>query len=306
MKTIFYLVFLTTLVSFQVSAQTYSVQFKVKNQPNNTVILGSIKADRFTAIDSTRANEGSIRFTLKENNHSGIYRIVLGQSSYAKIMNEAPQQIDFIFNKENIDIATNFKAPLDSAIVLNSEENKLWYLVLNYEKNYREEFAILEQEVNHFWAKHDTINAVKKTNDFNRLQMARDLFIGQKSQQNNELFAAKLMVLYREPIQDGYLSPDERKQIFQNEYFKTVDFANEQLINSNGYSDKIFEYLVTYNQTEFTKKEREIAYKKGVDIILTHANKNEKVYQFIKSYLNHGFEMLQMQSLIDYVNTNFN
>ncbi len=292
-----------SIFSFQTFAQSYSINFEVKNQPKQKVILGKIKGDDFMAIDSSNANSDFINFKLPDNSEIGVYRIILGPTQYAKIMKEAPQQLDFIFNRENISIKTNFKSPFDSAQILQSDENKLWFSFLKYEQNYRKQFAIFEKEVDYLWAKKDTANALEKTNEFNRLQMARDLFIGQNTQLNSQLFAAQLIALFREPIMDGYLSKTERKDIFQKEYFNTVDFTNEQLINSAGYTDKIFQYLVTYNQSDFTNTEREAAYKNAVDIILANSNKNEKVYRFIVEYLNHGFEVLQMQNLIDYINT---
>jgi len=302
LKTNFFLIVLS-IFSYQAFAQSYSINVEVKNQPKQKVILGKIKGDDFMAIDSSIANSDFINFKLPDNSGIGVYRIILGQTPYAKIMKEAPQQLDFIFNRENIAIKTHFKAPFDSSQILQSDENKLWFSFLKYEQNYRKQFDIFEKEVDYLWTQKDTANALEKTNEFNRLQMARDLFIGQNTQQNSQLFAAQLIALFREPIMDGYLSKTERKDIFQKEYFKTVDFTNEQLINSAGYTDKIFRYLVTYNQSDFTNTEREAAYKNAVDIILANCNKNEKVYRFIVEYLNHGFEVLQMQNLIDYINT---
>jgi hypothetical protein len=153
------------------------------------------------------------------------------------------------------------------------------------------------------WAKKDTANALEKSNDFNRLQMARDVFIGQNAQQNSTLFAAELISVFREPVMDGYLSPNERNDFYQKEYFKTVDFTNEQIINTSVYTDKIFHYLLTFNQPNLTQTERETAYKKAVDTILAHTSKNEKVYRFITAYLTHGFEILQMENLVDYINS---
>lgn len=274
-------------------------------QPQNQAILGTIWGDDFVAIDSILATNEKIQFNLPQDAHAGMYRIIFGQTTYARIMNEAPQQLDFIFNKENIAINTYFKLPTDSAHVLHSKENTLWYSFLSYEQNYKKLFSILEKELDYLWAKKDTAQALKKSNEFNRLQMARDLFIGQDAQQNKELLAAKFISQLRQPIMDGDLTPEERKADFQKDFFKTVNFTDERLINSSVYTDKVFEYLVGYNNPTYTKNQREIVYFKAVDVIFEHTNANEKVHQFIIDYLIHGFEVLKLEKVIAYINENY-
>jgi hypothetical protein len=291
------------LYSFLGSAQTFTLKIAVSGQPTQKVILGTVSGDNFTPCDSIYPKNEVLVFTFPENSQTGMYRIIFGQTPYARIMNEAPQQLDFIFNRENIELKTSFKTPLKSTEVLQSEENKLWFDFLLYNDEYRKQFTILEKEMDDLWAKKDTANALEKSNDFNRLQMARDVFIGQNAQQNSTLFAAELISVFREPVMDGYLSPNERNDFYQKEYFKTVDFTNEQIINTSVYTDKIFHYLLTFNQPNLTQTERETAYKKAVDTILAHTSKNEKVYRFITAYLTHGFEILQMENLVDYINS---
>lgn len=287
-------------------SQAYTAVFNVVGQPKTQVKLGTISGDDFVAIDSILATNEKIQFGFPQNAHSGVYRVIFGKTPYARVMNEAPQQLDFIFNKENIIINTDFKYPTDSAKIVSSKENTLWYSFLKYEQNYKEKYAILEQELDLLWAKKDTAHALEKSNEFNRLQMVRDLYIGQQAQQNNELLAAKMMYQFRQPIMDGYLSVDERKDVFQKDFFKTIDFSDERLINSSVYTDKVFEYLVSYNNRTFTQSQREAEYIKAVDIILGNTNTNEKVHHFIIDYLIHGFKVLKLEKVISYINKNYN
>jgi hypothetical protein len=68
-----------------------------------------------------------VRWQFPGNAVPGMYRLVFGQTVYARVMNEAPQQLDFIFNNENIILETNFTAPQDSLLVVLSEENRVWF-----------------------------------------------------------------------------------------------------------------------------------------------------------------------------------
>ena len=292
-------------LSIQEKTQTFSIKIEVNNQPEGMVVLGVISGDNFIAIDSAKTNSTFIEFSLNKNNHKGIYSVNRGHTPYAKLMKEGPHTFDFIFNHENIHIATDFKHPFDSLKVLASDENKLWYEVLRKKHLYRKQFELLKDEVDYFWARKDSVVAFEKSNEFNRIQMGYDIFLGQKAQQNSNLLVSKIISTYREPVLDGYLSAEERKELYKDDFFKTVNFSHAELINSSAYTDKIFEYLVSYNNPSFTKAEREKAYLQAVDVVLTHANKNDKVYQFIKAYLIHGFEMLQMQTVISYIQKNY-
>jgi hypothetical protein len=109
----------------------------------------------------------------------------------------------------------------------------------------------------------------------------------------------------RLPILDGYLTIEERNEVYKTDFFKMLDFSDERLIQSPVYTDKVFEYLVSYNNPDFTKEQREDSYVKAVDIVLPAVNKNENVYRFIRNYLINGFKMLQLQRVIDYVNKKY-
>lgn len=292
-------------ISLQAKAQTFTIKMEVNNQPEGMVVLGTISGDNFTAIDSAKTSSTSIEFSLNKENHTGIYRVNLGHTPYARLMKEGPQTFDFIFNHENIRMDTDFKHPFDSLKVLASDENKLWYEVLRNKRLYQKQFELLKEEVDYYWSRKDSVVAFEKSNEFNRMQMGHDIFLGQKTQQNSTLLVSKIISTYREPVLDGYLSAEEREELYQNDFFKTVDFSHPELINSSAYTDKVFDFLVSYNNPTFTKDEREKAYLKAVDVVLTHANKNDKVYPFIKAYLIHGFEMLQMQTVISYIQKNY-
>jgi hypothetical protein len=303
------LIYLTLLLVFLLKngfSQSFTAVFNVVGQPKTYVKLGTISGDNFVATDSVLATNEKIQFSFPENAKVGVYRIIFGKTTYARVMNEAPQYLDFIFNNENVVLNTHFKYPMDSAKIVSSKENALWYSFLKYEQDYEAQYAILEKELDLLWAQKDTIHALDKSNEFNRLQMARDLYIGQQAQQNVELLAAKIIYQFRKPILDGYLNADERKDVFQKYFFKTVDFSDERLLNSAVYTDKVFEYLITYNNRTYTQQQREAEYIKAVDIILENTKTNKTVHQFIIDYLIHGFEVLNLEKVISYINENYN
>ncbi len=289
-------------------AQTFTVDLQLKNQPDNTIVFGSVKGDDFTAIDSTSLKQsfGKIKFTFPEDAHPGVYRINLGTTMAGKILNEPPQFFDFIFDNENLVFDTDFKAPVDNLKIIKSKENTAWFGFLAKDKVIRQNIELLAREIDNYWLKGDTAKVIAKANEFNQLQMEREMFISKTLDDNRGLFASLMIKNLREPLLDGYLTPVERKQAYKNEFFKTVDFIDPLLINSSVYTDNLFKYLVSYNQYDLLQKQREAEYIKALDVIVPNIKSNDEVYRFLMGYLVHGFEVLDMKNVISYISKKYN
>ena len=289
-------------------AQIFKVDVQIKNQPSNYILFGSVKGDEFLPIDSLMLNQsfGKISFNFPENSQSGIYRIIFGKTAAARIMNEPPQQLDFIFDNENLAFDTDFKAPVENLKVIQSKENSVWYGFIAKDKLIRQNIELLGKEIDSYWQKGDSASVIKLANEFNQLQMERDMLVMQTSQENRGLFVSQMIKNLREPLLDGYLTLAERKLSFKKDFFKTLDFTNPALINSSVYTDNIFKYLVSYNNYEFTQKQREAEYIKAVDAIVPNIKKNEQVYKFLMDYMNHGFKVLKMENVINYISKKYN
>ncbi len=325
MKQLFYLLFAIWILPGNSSvAQSYTVQVKIRNQPENPVVLGTLKGDEFTPFDTVEVQqmnsvhqEKSIKFSFPENAIPGMYRLVFGQTTYARIMDEPPQQLDFIFNKENIVLETDFNAPADSLKVTGSEENRVWFDFLQREKEFRQKIEELEMEVDYYQgmlAEADgnltdmETEAARVANEFNQLQLQRDRFISQTADENEVLFASRVIRTFREPVRDGYLTRQEREKSFQKEYFRYLDFSDESLIQTQVFTDKVFDFLVTFNQAGFTHEQREEAYTDAVDIVMRKIEEagpgsrgSNPVAHFILNYLVTGFERLDMDNVIDFI-----
>lgn len=338
-----------------VCAQTNSLKVSIKNQPDNPVVLGTIRGDKFTSVDTLELqtvagglpdenHSGSqipiqqvtsshqlkkINWQFPENVKTGMYRLIFGLTTYARVMGESPQQLDFIFNNENIVFETDFKAPYDSLIVLQSDENQVWFEFLKKEKELQNHLDLLEKEVDYFQTKVTAEKsspgaiseadlqeleqqATQKSNTFNQLQMARDRFILNTAEKNKELLASRFIPIFREPVRDGYLSYRERNEFYQREYFRHIDLSNESLIHSPVLTDKIFDYLVTYNQPGLNQEQREQAYMRAVDAVMSQIESvkpgseiSNPVYEFILNYLVSGFERLNMDNVLTYIAENY-
>lgn len=289
-------------------SQTYSVEIAVANQPDNYILFGSVKGDEFSAIDSSflYPESGKVVFKFPEGATPGTYRVVFGKTPYAKIMDEPAQQINFIFNNENLVLKTDYKEPFAKLEILQSDENKAWFTFLSKDAILQQDIESLKRMLDHYYSIDDTERTTKTANEYNTVQMERDRFVLQAARENPDLLASAYIRNQRRPLLDGYLNPAERMDLFHKEFFRPLDFTDERLIHSSIYSDNVFEYLASYNSPDFNKGQREKTYIKAVDIVLQNIGDNQKVKQFILGYLVHGFEVLQLDAVIQHISDRHN
>ena len=183
-----------------VSAQTFSLEIKCKNLPQNTVILGEVKGDKFTPLDSLNTKSNSLKFNVKESLHPGIYRVIFGQTLYAKIMNETPQQLDFIFNNEDIILETDFNAPEDSLLIILSEENRVWFEFQKNEKKLQNEMDELKMEIDYYQQAGTLEKATEQIQKYNEIQTERSQLIQNTIEKNSNLWAARLIAIFSRAI----------------------------------------------------------------------------------------------------------
>ncbi|MCK3683235.1 hypothetical protein [Maribellus sp. YY47] len=281
--------------------QNHTLTASITNQPDSPVIIGWIEGDNFTKTDSAFAVNGEVKFSLPENSAPAVVRMIFGLTPYARIMKEDPQQLDLIFNNEDIEIVLDFKDPEASLRVIHSEENRLWYDFLRRQKEYEKALSLMENEVNLLWQRNDSAKAVQASDEFNQIQMDWDQRVTQIVQQNEGTYAAKLISIKRKPMIDAFLSKEERLTSLQKTYLDNVDFSDESLIPSSAYTDKIFDYLVLFNHPGLSQEQRSVAYKKAVDVVLSKTGSNPKVNAFVKAYLLHGFEVLDMKDVQEHI-----
>lgn len=289
-------------------AQPFQIELTIKNQPDNSILFGWVQGDDFNLIDSAKIDisDNSISFNFPENSHPGTYRLIFGITKYAQIMDEEPQQLDLIFNNENIKIETDFKSPVESLSVIESEENKIWYEFLLKDRQLMSDIQYYEQLVNRYWNTDNEEKAIDAAGKYNQLQLERDVFVKETANQNLGFFVSVYIKNQRKPLLDGYLTELERDEFYKSNFLKNISFSDDRLINSSVYSDNIFEYLTHYNDPEFTMEQRENAYIEAVDVIFQETEMNEKVKQFLMSYVANGFKLLQLDKVIDYLKLKFN
>ncbi len=310
-------------------AQYYSLQVVIQNQPDKPVVLGTVSGEEFTPLDTLSLEKNGansltkmVRYEFPKDAVCGMYRLIFGQTTYALVMDEPPQQLDFIFNNETIVFETDYNNPEGSLKISQSEENRVWFDFLKKEKVLREQFRQIEKSIDFH---HSEVSRLKssslpsaeaesvlsgKANEFNQLQLEREGFIKKIVDENEKLLVSRFINLYREPFRDAFLNPAERLAHFQREYFTFVDFNDETLIYSSVLTDKIFDYLLTWNNPGLKREQREIAYIKAVNGLMSNLSPekgqiNDKMKKFVLDYLKTGFNRLGMESIVTYISERY-
>jgi len=79
------------------------------------------------------------------------------------------------------------------------------------------------------------------------------------------------------------------KIFLKNHYFDGIDFNDTMLIRSTFLTSKVVNYLSLYQMNANSQAELEVNMLMGVDSILSYAQSNQQVYEFLIDFLISGY-----------------
>jgi len=297
------LLLLFTVSGLNCYCQEYSIKATIRNQPEHTIYLYQVKGDQFKVLDSTVCNNGILTFKLKEDYLPGVYQLILGQKPGNMYRQSIPVSVNLIFNKENIELITDYNHPSDSLQIITSKENRMYYEFSKKEKEFQIKLELLHPLIVNYPETDPYYKQIVQ--QYNRLQKNRNAYIDSMATAHSGLFASGIIKMYRSPFLDATVTEEKRVQYYKDHYFDKLDFTDESLLNTSIYSDKIIRYLMFYRNPELTQSEQEDEFIKAVDIILPYTNINDTVYDFVLDYLVRGFEQFNMEKVLNHIADNY-
>ena len=288
MKRLLFLLLSIFLVS-TLSAQ-YVIKVQVDSMPTSKAYLYEFLGAKTKMLDSARTSiPGKIQFTLPENSHPGLYRIVVGPNNYW----------DFIFNKENIRLRTHFAAPLDSLKVLESVENTLL-------KKYMSHFITLNRKaesISHLMGLYERgsefYNTLEK--ELMNLRMEDPQKVTREIiAQNPDTYVAKFLSVEQNPAVPAGLDQKEELDYILDHFFDGVDFSDSTLIYSPPLITKVKDYYNLHQQA-FPPAELEEKMMKGLDKLMSKAAVSDPVFDFILNELADGYERSEFETFFAYL-----
>jgi len=290
-------IFLIVLQSFVFNCAhaQYTIQIQVDSMITSKAYLYEFVGDRTgEMVDSVHTERtGQINFLLSADAHPGMYRVVMGPRTW----------LDFIFNKENINLHTNFNAPVDNLKVISSEENKLWnsymnfFMMLNRKQEYLSELMSLYDPSESFYKEIEKeLAGIRQTDP--------ETVSKQIIQSHPNSYVARFLKVEQSPQVPVGLSMEEERDFVLENFFTGVDFNDSLLMYSPPLISRVKSYFALYQQS-FPPNEVEEAMISGLNRLLSQAVVNDAIYSFILQEITRMFERSEFETFFAYFTENF-
>lgn len=282
-------IFVLFLLSITIThaQKTWNFSIEINDLPESKLMLAQVYGDKSPIVDTLYTDsEGRAQFVFSSANSPGMYRLYFDRDNFA----------DFIFNREDISLKTDYYHPMDSMKVIRSLENSVYYDFLRKDQQYQLKLELLTP-VTSFYPKDNDFYG-KVSSKFEDLQNERDELLLRIAKKNPDAFVSKLILFQRSPIIPAGLSDEGKTRFMQIHYFDKISFDDADLLYSDVLPTKVINYLSLYSNRNFTQKQLEEAFIKGIDQLMTIPFNNQLVKEFVLEYLVKGFENYGFESVI--------
>lgn len=295
MKRIWILLLLLQGLLFNTAQGQYTIRIQVDSMLTSKAYLYEFIGDKTGGmIDSVHTTHpGQINFLLPADAHPGMYRVVMGPRTW----------LDFIFNKENIVLHTNFNAPVDNLKVISSEENKLWnkymnfFMMLNRKREYLSSLLSLYDPSESFYKEIEKELAGIRQTDPESVSK-------QIIQNYPNSYVARFLKVEQSPRVPVGLSIEEERDYVLENFFTGVDFSDSVLMYSPPLISRVKSYFGVYQQA-FPPNELEEAMISGLNRLLSQAAVNDVIYSFLLQEIARMFERSEYEAFFAYFTENF-
>ncbi|MCF6224564.1 MAG: AhpC/TSA family protein [Flavobacteriaceae bacterium] len=270
------LLWLLIVVPFILQGQ-HSIKGSIKPDNNYTwILLYQLENGRQTFVDNANVVNGKFQFNIDENKTSGIYR------AYFHIENNL--YIEFIYNKENIDLTFDPNNPIESIQFISSSENKIYQA---FHKNITSKQKQLDSlQVAYFKSKdkkHDQFIANSYQESLKALQ-AVQLDYEKISEGKLAHHFIKASKQYYAPT--PFKAPKDYMASVKLHFFDAIDFNDQVLSDATFVNDRLTDYVFYLNQAD-NMTTKNMLQKKAIDDISGKLNNNFELHKnFEESLIN--------------------
>ena len=256
----------------------------------NWVVLYQLKGAKQLYLGNATLENGNFEVAIPENSETGMYRLLFDI--------EKNGFIDFIYNKNDVNLVFDPSIPLESVIFSDADENSIYVDYL------RRSEALLE--------KMDSVQIAYLTlSDSGDKKCAQSLYEDLRKsyyklhsnavERSDGLFAQRLIRSSKKFVGDT-LHGDA--QLFFNErkghYFDHVDFQDSTLLNAVILSEYAINYVFYLNRSDDAQVQA-LLYRQAIDRLVEEIGSNIQVKKEILTVLLHTFAQLEEGDQIDYI-----
>ena len=252
-------------------SQTYMLTGEIKNCHSGYVLLYKYDFNEKERIDSLPLSGESLSYDISKL-ETGMYNLFSNNVS-----------IDFIVNKENVDIF--FDCNNIDVIIYNKsvENNILNEYFLFYEDN-NIAYNLLNQLSGYYPKSEPFYDEIVKKSQY--LFQKNQNYIDSISDFYPKSFAAEILKLYR---YNG------------SEFLDSNLIYSTNLKNTSFLGDLIFSYLKTFQKPEYTQIQQEKAFEPAIDEVFNALQSNPKLCVYVSDFLIDKFRYFDFDLISEYV-----
>lgn len=287
------------------TGKEYQVKIHIKNLPTDSkpLLLKIYNGNTYIVDSLPTLEDNVIQYRIPATTAPGMLRAVLGLSVYAKYTNGQPTTIDFLFNRENVELTTDFEKPLDSLQVIQSKENLVFLDFQKADALFFQKLGLLEQVLANYPDKDEFYK--KAIEYYKKFLLQRDKFIDKVYSQNQNSLAGKIIHTKKVPLTAGDLPPAVRDSIFRTQFLETIEFNDTTLLHTSAYTDKVYQFIQMFMRRDASPRENEANIIKAVDLLVPRLDVNPIVQQHLMQFLIAGFEMSKLEEVLAHISTNY-
>lgn len=237
-------------------------------------------------IDGKKENVGRFQFTLPKDAKSGMYR--------ATYRNGGAGFVDFLFNKEDIEMAFNPQHPEQSVVFTKSLENKLYY-------EYQEALALTQEKLDivqfSYFKNKDKKSEKAYKKALKKVKEVQGIYEDKTKGMLANHFV-KASKNYNSPviIED---SKDYLEGLSTN-FFKNIDFTSKELYNSSFLINKVADYIFFLKEGETPEIQNDM-YLKTIPEVMKVVKGNSIFKQQVIEYLITTFTNGKNAKIVDWL-----
>lgn len=299
MKKIILLFYLFVFVFYIEAQNSYQIKLKITNPPTQTAKLYRFYGIRPIFVDSTKIDEqATFNFLLSEDSPVGFYRLKISEKDV----------IDFIFNKNTVEMKTEYPQIYKNLEFQNSFENTVYYSHLQTQSRF-------DAQANRLRNNNLDIFASENTGPHALAMRKMVLGIYQQKQKNSKqiigaysnTYASKIiqaqMEVYSPDFDTLFLQGEEKEHEFdylRTHYFDNVDFSYGNLVNSPVLPLKYNQYI-----NQYMPNASQDSLKSIVTNIMNKVTVNDTINDFTFNYFLNNFTRREMHTTMMWFLDNF-
>ncbi|MBN1199283.1 MAG: redoxin domain-containing protein [Bacteroidales bacterium] len=277
-----------------ITQTTYTLGGQLKGLTDQKIYLLNFYGEKNTLLDSARSDgAGTFSFPMPATLSPGMYRISWGKDN----------NIDLIFNREEIRIYSDASSPFDSLRIVESVENRIYYDFMKADRISQTKLELLQPVVD-YYPDQDSFY-FKAAATYEQVQRQQKALLDSLKRTFPASYSVRILSHYSAPFLPVSLTPDIRLEFLKQHYFDQVDFNDTALLRSNAWPNKAISYLALYGNNRYTQKQLETEFIKAVTLLLNAASQNPDIFKYLLDYLVSGFDKYHFEEVITYLADNY-